>query len=238
MKPYDSDESKKEQVREMFDNIAPTYDRLNHLLSASADKMWRRRVMRIVRRAGAKRILDVATGTGDLAILMARGIRKSHIMGIDLSEQMLAVAADKIRRRGLDERIVLNPGDAEHLEVASGSIDAVTVAFGVRNFENLPAALLEFHRVLREGGRAVILEFSEPSNPVVRKCYDLYSHRILPRVGAWVSHDRQAYEYLPSSIAEFPEPDRFATLLRDAGFKVCRMRSLALGIAHIYIAKK
>ena len=215
----------------MFDNIAPTYDRLNHLFSLSIDKLWRRRVVRIVRRMKPQRILDLATGTGDLAIKMAKRIGKARIMGVDLSEKMLAVAAEKVRRQGLDDHIALYQGDAERLDVAA-------VAFGVRNFGDLEAGLAEIRRSLRSGGHAVILEFSMPRNALVRKLYGLYSNHVLGPVGGLVSHDREAYDYLPASIAEFPAPDRFLEIMREAGFVDCKRRSQSLGIAQIYIGRK
>lgn len=235
MKPYNTDQSKKEEVREMFDNIAPKYDLLNHTLSMSIDRLWRRHVVKIVRRAKPRRILDVATGTGDLAIAMARRIGEAHILGVDLSERMLDVARRKVEARGLDGRIVLDRGDAEHLDVATASVDVATVAFGVRNFGDLDAGLRELARVLRPGGRVVILEFSRPSNPLFRTLYEFYTYRILPRIGGMVSHDRRAYEYLPASVGEFPRPAEFLQRLEAAGFHDCKARSQSCGIAQIYI---
>ena len=175
MKPYNTDQTKKEEVREMFDNIAPKYDLLNHTLSMSIDRVWRRRVVGEVRRAKPGRILDVATGTGDLAIAMARRIRDVQVLGVDLSEQMLAVARRKIEARGLDGRIVLDRGDAERLAVADASVDVATVAFGVRNFGDLGAGLRELARTIKPGGKVVILEFSRPRNRVFRALYEFYS---------------------------------------------------------------
>lgn len=238
MKPYNAEQTKKTQVRAMFDNIAPTYDRLNHILSMNIDRLWRRRVVRIVRGFGAKRILDVATGTGDLAIALARGVRDSRILAVDISEQMLGIAQSKISARGLDERITLALGDAEHLELADSTADAATVAFGVRNFENIDAGLRELHRVLKGGGRLAVLEFSTPDNRLIRALYRRYSHRILPRIGQLVSHDRKAYDYLPESVDEFPAPERFADMLRAAGFRSVEIRRQSFGIARIYIAEK
>lgn len=238
MKPYQTDQSKKVEVREMFDHIAPKYDLLNHTLSANIDRLWRRRVVREVRRARPQRILDVATGTGDLAIAMARRIRGVQVLGVDLSEQMLDVAREKITRRGLDDRIVLDRGDAEHLEIGDAVVDVATVAFGVRNFENLEAGLRELARVVKPGGRVVILEFSLPGNLLFRRLYEWYSFRILPRIGGMVSRDKRAYEYLPASISEFPGPERFLGLLAAAGFHNCRARSQSGGIAQIYIGER
>ena len=215
MKPYNSQKTKKEEVQQMFDNIAPTYDKLNHILSLSIDKMWRRRVVRKVRR-----------------------MKPEKIMGVDLSENMLAVAAEKVRRKGLDDHIVLYQGDAENLEVADGVLDVVTVAFGVRNFGNLEKGLSEIMRSLRSGGHIVVLEFSTPRNFLVRKCYQFYSNHIMKPVGGLVSKDRKAYDSLPDSIVEFPDRERFLEIMGRTGFVECRRYSQSLGIAQIYIGRK
>ena len=238
MKPYNTDQTKKEEVREMFDNIAPKYDLLNHTLSMSIDRVWRRRVVGEVRRAKPGRILDVATGTGDLAIAMARRIRDVQVLGVDLSEQMLAVARRKIEARGLDGRIVLDRGDAERLAVADASVDVATVAFGVRNFGDLGAGLRELARTIKPGGKVVILEFSRPRNRVFRALYEFYSYKILPRIGGLVSRDKRAYEYLPASVGEFPAPEEFMAMMARAGFRNCRARSQSFGIAPIYIGER
>ena len=219
----------------MFDNIAPKYDLLNHTLSMSIDRVWRRRVVGEVRRAKPGRILDVATGTGDLAIAMARRIRDVQVLGVDLSEQMLAVARRKIEARGLDGRIVLDRGDAERLAVADASVDVATVAFGVRNFG---AGLRELARTIKPGGKVVILEFSRPRNRVFRALYEFYSYKILPRIGGLVSRDKRAYEYLPASVGEFPAPEEFMAMMARAGFRNCRARSQSFGIAQIYIGER
>lgn len=238
MKPYNTDQTKKEEVHEMFDNIAPKYDLLNHTLSMSIDRVWRRRVVGEVRRAKPGRILDVATGTGDLAIAMARRIRDVQVLGVDLSEQMLAVARRKIEARGLDGRIVLDRGDAERLAVADASVDVATVAFGVRNFGDLGAGLRELARTIKPGGKVVILEFSRPRNRVFRALYEFYSYKILPRIGGLVSRDKRAYEYLPASVGEFPAPEEFMAMMARAGFRNCRARSQSFGIAQIYIGER
>ena len=238
MKPYNQEESKKVQVRNMFNNIAPTYDRLNHILSVNIDRLWRRRVVRLVQKMKPQQILDVATGTGDLAIAMARKIEGCRILGVDLSEQMLAVAREKVAACGLSETIALAVGDAEHLEVADGSVDVATVAFGVRNFENLEQGLREMHRTIKEGGHIVILEFSTPRSRIFGSIYRWYSHKVLPKVGRLISRDGAAYDYLPSSVDEFPAPERFMDMLREAGFKSCKARSQSFGIAQIYTAER
>lgn len=195
--------------------------------------------MRIVRRSKARRIMDLATGTGDLAIAMAKRVDRTQILGIDLSEEMLAVARAKVQKQGLEERIMLEKGDAENLTmVADGSIDAVTVAFGVRNFENMERGLSEIYRTLRAEGKLVVLEFSMPKNRFVRWVYSYYAHRLLPRIGAMISKDRRAYTYLPESVEEFPAPERFAEILKSVGFSSVKLRSQSCGIAYIYEATK
>ena len=239
MKPYNEEQSKKEQVEQMFDNIAPTYDKLNHIMSFNIDRVWRRRVMRIVRRSKAHKIMDVATGTGDLAIAMAKRVDRTQILGVDLSEEMLAVARRKVEKQGLEERIMLEKGDAENLDmVTTESIDAATVAFGVRNFENIERGLKEIYRTLKQGGKLVVLEFSMPKNRLVRWVYSQYAHRLLPHIGGMISKDKQAYTYLPDSVEEFPSPERFAEMLRGVGFKSVKTRSQSFGIAYIYDATK
>ncbi len=237
-KPYNAHETKKSQIRTMFDRIAPSYDRLNHLLSMNVDRLWRRHVVQIVRRKSPKTLLDAATGTGDLAIDLARGIPDVRIRATDLSERMLEVARKKVAARELDGRIELAVEDAEHLSLADESVDAVTVAFGVRNFANAEAGLREFFRVLKPGRQIVVLELSRPRNRLFRKLFECYFHRLLPRIGGFVSHDRRAYEYLPASVKTFPQPERFRTMMEQAGFRNCRARSQSFGIAQIYIGEK
>ena len=227
-----------EQVKQMFDDIAPTYDRLNHILSLSIDKIWRNRVVRAVRRLGAKEILDIATGTGDLAIAMARKIEGTTICGADLSPEMLAVAKQKVAKAALSDRITLMEGNAEHLPLPDMSADAVTIAFGIRNFENKENCLRELRRVLRTDGHLVILEFSNPKNRLIGWLYRIYSHKILPWIGGLVSRNRSAYEYLPASVDSFPNPDIFSQMIESAGYKMVKRHSQSFGIAQIYIAQR
>lgn len=222
----------------MFDRIAPTYDLLNHTLSWSIDRLWRRRVARIVGRSAPQRILDVATGTGDLAILLARRMPDAHVLGVDLSERMLEVARRKAAACGLDGRVTLEAGDAERLDVPDASMDAATAAFGVRNFGDLDRGLREMARTLKPGGRVVVLEFSRPRNRLVRVLYEFYSYRILPRIGGLVSKERQAYEYLPASVGEFLSPAEFLEAMARAGFRNCTARSQSCGIAQIYVGER
>ena len=231
-------ESKAEMVRGMFNDIAPTYDRLNHILSFDIDKLWRRRVVRIVRKLGAKYIMDMATGTGDLAIALARNIEGSTIYGADFSSEMLAVAKQKIEALGLSERISLTECNAESIPLADEVVDAATVAFGVRNFEHQKEALTEMKRTIRKGGHLVVLEFSNPRFALVRWCYRIYSHYILPAIGRLVSKHATAYTYLPDSIDKFASPEEFTKLLKEVGFDSVERKSQSMGIAHIYIARK
>ena len=223
----------------MFDNIAPSYDKLNHILSFQIDRLWRRRVMRIVRRFKPATIMDMATGTGDLAIALARNIEGAKIVGIDLSEEMLAVARRKVEALGLKQRISLEKGEAEAIgTVESESIDVATVAFGVRNFEDLEGGLREMHRTLRKGGKIVVLEFSTPRNRLVRWVYAQYSHHLLPAIGGLISKDKEAYIYLPESVDEFPAPERFCQILHCVGFHSIKRHQQSMGIAQIYEATK
>jgi demethylmenaquinone methyltransferase/2-methoxy-6-polyprenyl-1,4-benzoquinol methylase len=231
-------ENKKEQVERMFDDIAPTYDALNHLLSLGIDRGWRRRVVGMAAADSPHRVLDVATGTGDLAIALARKMPSASVVGVDISEGMLALGREKVARRGLDERVELQSGDAERLVFVGGEFDCVTVAFGVRNFGDIPRGLAEMQRVLRLGGRCFVLEFSEPRVPVFGWVYRLYFHRVLPLLGRLVSGDGGAYNYLPRSVGAFPSPERFSEMLREAGFGEIRTRRLTLGVAYIYEARK
>ena len=222
----------------MFDNIAQSYDSLNHILSFSIDKLWRLRVVKLVKRMKPQRVMDLATGTGDLAIKMAKRMPKTSIMGVDLSENMLTVAAEKVRRLGLDDHIALYQGDAENLDVADGVLDVVTIAFGIRNFGSVEVGLKEIMRGLRSGGHVVILEFSTPRNPIVRKLYEFYSNHVMKPVGGMISKDRKAYDYLPDSIVEFPSRGEFIKLMQEAGFVDCYRRSQTLGVAQIYVGRK
>ncbi len=239
MKPYNRDESTKSQeVKEMFDNIAPAYDRLNHILSMQIDKLWRRRVVKIVKRISPLKILDMATGTGDLAFALARAIPEAEVVGIDLSPGMLAVAREKIVKYDLGSRVSVQRGAAESIAMDSESVDAVTVAFGVRNFGDLEGGLAEMVRVVKPGGLVVVLEFSTPDNRLFGWFYNIYSHKVLPFVGGMLSKDRRAYEYLPASVDEFPSAERFVGMMKSAGCAECDVISQSGGIARIYVGHK
>ena len=231
-------ETKSEMVRGMFNDIAPTYDRLNHILSLDIDRLWRRRVVRILRCKGVKHILDMATGTGDLAIDIARKIPQTTIFAADFSSEMLAVARQKIERLGLTERITLEECNAENIPLSDGAVEAATVAFGVRNFEHQKEALTEMKRTIKEGGYLIVLEFSNPKCALVRGLYRLYSHYVLPTIGRLVSRHNSAYTYLPDSIDKFATPEEFVALLQEVGFRNIERRSQSFGIAQIYIAQR
>lgn len=222
----------------MFNRIAPNYDFLNHLLSFQIDRLWRRRASRLVATAQPRAILDIATGTGDLAIDLARHIPSVMICGVDLSEEMLEVARGKVERAGLIDRITLVEGDAESLGGAAERFDAVTVGFGVRNFAHLEQCLAEMYRVLRDDGMVMILELSTPRNRLIRSIYTFYSFRFMPWIGGLLSGQRAAYRYLPASVHAFHAPQRVIELLQQAGFKSCEAHSQTFGIAHIYTAKR
>ncbi len=234
--PYSPEGSKREQVEQMFDNISPKYDLLNRLFSLGIDQAWRRKVIRLVAKEPVDRLLDVATGTADLAILAARKVKK--VIGIDISEGMLEHGRRKIADRKLTDRIELLKADSTDLPFAEGTFDAVTVAFGVRNFEDLEKGIREMRRVLRPTGRTFILEFSKPRRTPFRQLFRLYFHGIMPLVGRSVSKDASAYTYLPKSVDAFPEGPEFLRLLERAGFRECTATPLTGGIATLYTCRK
>jgi len=240
IKPYgEGSDSKKEQVARMFDGISGRYDLLNRLLSMGIDIRWRRVALRMLRERGIPgRVLDVATGTADLALALAADLPEAEVIGVDLSEGMLGVGRQKVERNGLRARVRLEQADAENLPFEDGAFDAVTVAFGVRNFENLDKGLGELQRVLRPGGHLMVLEFSRPTSPLVKGLMNLYSRSLMPALGGWLSNDRAAYAYLPASVQVFPEGDAFEERLQRAGLQPLRQRRLSMGISSVYIARK
>ncbi len=246
---------KKENIEKLFDNIAPSYDRLNHLLSLDVDRSWRRRAVKsAVDDAGPLRILDIACGTADLTIALARRLRKiaaetagtappdnpfpGHVTGVDISEKMMEIGRRKIAAAGLDATIDLRKGDGENLPFGDNCLERVTCAFGIRNFEHISLGLKEMRRVLVPGGKAVILELSIPRNPLAARLYKFYFTGILPAIGGKASGDRASYSYLPASVLKFPDPETFLAMLRDEGFIDVRHRSLSLGICRMYTAVK
>lgn len=238
VKPYeDSQSTKKEQVASMFNNIAAKYDFLNHFLSLGIDKLWRKRLVKEVGCSKPSSILDVATGTGDLAIALAK-LNPKSIVGIDISDKMVEVGIEKIKARGLDSMVFLQTGDSEMINFDSNTFDFATVAFGVRNFENPVLGLREINRVLKEGGGLAVLEFAMPTKFPIRQLYKFYFFRILPFVGRFFSKDRSAYTYLPESVEAFPCGEAFLALLKEAGFSRTRIIPLTFGVANIYIGEK
>jgi demethylmenaquinone methyltransferase/2-methoxy-6-polyprenyl-1,4-benzoquinol methylase len=223
----------------MFDAIAPRYDFLNHLLSVGIDRRWRRRAIRSLSLTGRERILDVCTGTGDLAIA-ARTARPpaARVVGIDFAAAMLRVGHDKLRREQLTDTIALVRGDATSIPAADASVDAVTMAFGIRNVENTNAACTEIYRVLKRGGRLAILEFSIPSTPGLRAAYLWYFNQVLPRIGQLVSRHHAAYGYLPASVGAFASPVEFVKVLRQSGFVDVSAVPLTMGIVFLYTARR
>lgn len=229
--------SKKEQVRQMFDNIAPKYDFLNHFLTVGIDKRWRHKVCKIVAEKKPKSIMDMASGTGDLAIGLSK-LKPEKIVALDISEKMLEFGRKKAKKKGLQDLITFKVGDAEAIQELDRAFDAVTCAFGVRNFENIDKGIEEFYRVLKKEGRLVILELSVPQNALFRMGYHSYFHYILPLWGKLVSKDRAAYNYLPESVAKFPKNEAFLQKMRDVGFKNTMAKPLSFGIATIFVATK
>lgn len=234
MQPYNDTEPKKEQIRDMFDHIAPRYDMLNHVLSLGIDKGWRRKTVKMVSRENPSQILDLATGTGDMAVSLAKKCPDAVITGADLSENMLKIAGDKVAGKGLSDRVRLVTAEAEALPFGDGTFDAVTISFGIRNFHDIPQSLKEMHRVLKPEGKLYILEFSTPRSKIFGSIYRFYFHRILPFIGGLVSKDKSAYKYLPDSVGEFPSPGAFCGMISENGFKNCNARSLTTGVAYIY----
>ena len=229
--------SKKEQVRAMFDDISPKYDLLNHLLSFGIDFSWRRKLVRLLLAGNPRSVLDVATGTADLAIAIAKaGV--GAVTGVDISEKMLAIGRIKTAGQDISGSIALQVADAAALPFADNTFDAVTVAFGVRNFEDLRAGLTEMKRVLRPGGTLLILEFSHPATFPMKQLYGFYSRRIIPAIGQLVSGNAEAYRYLPESVRAFPSGDDFLKILASIGMNQARCHSLTAGISSIYQAEK
>lgn len=236
--PYkDKQGSKKEQVATMFDNISGKYDFLNHFLSLGIDIAWRKKAIRQLKADKPKLILDIATGTGDFAI-EALALDPDKVTGVDISEGMLKVGREKMKKKNLQDKIELLLGDSERLQFDDNNFDAVIVSFGVRNFENLEKGLADMYRVLKPGGKTVILEFSKPKSFPFKQLYSFYFRWILPKIGNIISKDQSAYTYLPESVREFPDGQDFLQILEKIGFKNTRCKPLTLGISSIYIGTK
>lgn len=229
--------AKKEVVKDIFNDIAPKYDLLNHLLSMNIDKGWRRKAMRYIGENEKGHLLDVACGTGDFSIA-AWHAGVSKVTGIDISENMVEVGRKKIAEAGLSSVIDLQTGDSEKMEFTEGEFDVVTVAFGVRNFEHLELGLKEMQRVLKPGGKAIILEFSMPEHFPMKQIYKFYFRSILPSIGGWVSGNKAAYSYLPESVMKFPQGQAFLDIMTACGFTEVMRQKLSFGIASLYIGKK
>lgn len=234
--PYNTEAGKKKEVEEMFDNIAPKYDLLNHVLSMKIDVLWRNTLVKWMNNDEPKEVLDVATGTADLAIAVQKGTG-AKVIGLDLSQLMLNVGIDKIKKLNLDDQISMEKGDAENLRFESNKFDSVCVAFGVRNFENLEKGLAELRRVVKENKSVYILEFSKVEG-FLGPFYQFYFKNILPQIGRLVSKDNRAYTYLPDSVNAFPFGEKMKNILLNTGFKTVEYKKLSLGIATIYKATK
>lgn len=236
--PYnDQQRSKKQQVEEMFDNIAHRYDFLNHLLSLGIDISWRKKAVKEIGKVNPKTILDVASGTGDFAF-QALSLKPDKIIGFDLSEGMLKYGRQKAIEMKVDNVVEFVKGDSEKMPFADNTFDAMTVGFGVRNFEHLTVGLAEMHRVMRPGGRVAILEASNPPNAIIRWFYSLYFSNIVPFIGKLVSKDSRAYSYLPESVKAFPEGLEFVKILENIGFKNVKWQPLTFGACAMYLMEK
>ncbi len=238
VKPYDNSRGKTEQVREMFDNIAPAYDLLNRAMSFGLDRSWRAKAVGMVAATHPASIVDIATGTGDFAISLARAIPEATVTGLDLSEGMVAIGRRKVEKAGLSPRITMIAGDCLDSPLPEGCADAITVAFGVRNFADLRAGYAAMYRMLRPGGMLCVIELSVPASAWVRPFYNLYTRGIIPVMGRIVSSDSRAYTYLPESIAAVPCRENMCRLMTEAGFIRASYRSLTLGVCTIYTAIK
>lgn len=239
IKPYKSKEGgKKEQVADMFNNISKTYDVLNRMMTMGIDTIWRKKAIKSLRDLNPQLILDVATGTGDFALETMRILKPEKIIGVDISAGMLEVAKEKIAKKGLSASIETQLGDSESLQFEDNTFDAVTVAFGVRNFENLEQGLADIRRVLKPGGRAVVLELSNPTKFPVKQFYHFWFHKMTPAMGKLVSKDTSAYAYLPESVANFPDGERFAAITKKVGFSSTKVRPQTFGFCTIYECTK
>lgn len=238
VKPYNKkDKSKKEEVAEMFDNISGRYDFLNHFLSLGIDHLWRKRAIKMLKKSQPKKIIDLATGTGDFAIAALK-LNPEKVVGVDISDGMLEKGREKIKKKGKEHIITMVNGDSEDLPFEDNEFDALTVGFGVRNYENLEKGLGEMLRVIAPGGKAIILEFSKPKKFPVKQFFGFYSKFIIPMLGKTISKDSSAYEYLPESVAAFPEGQDFLDILERVGYKNTSARMVSGGIATIYTGVK
>ncbi|GAB4145996.1 MAG: bifunctional demethylmenaquinone methyltransferase/2-methoxy-6-polyprenyl-1,4-benzoquinol methylase UbiE [Bacteroidia bacterium] len=236
--PYNKETGKKEQVAEMFDNIAHRYDFLNQILSAGIHKKWRKKSVAFLKPLQPKVLLDVATGTGDFAIEAHRQLNPDKITGVDISEGMMKFGREKLKQLHLDHKIELRHGDSENLPFEANTFDGITVGFGVRNFENLEKGMSGMYRVLKPGGMLVVLEFSKPTAFPVKQLYQFYFRFILPVIGKLFSKDNRAYTYLPESVQAFPDGEKFLDVMRKTGYREVSRQPLTFGIASIYTGRK
>lgn len=229
---------KREQVETMFNHIAPTYDRLNHTLSLGIDRRWRSKAVDALKPFAPSTILDIATGTGDFAILTARRIDPDRIIGVDISEGMMEIAQEKVKKEGLDNVIYFMKDDCTALSFDDNNFDAVTVAYGARNFEDLEAGLREMHRVLKPGGHLMLVELTTPPRFPMKQLFGFYAHTVMPLVGRLVSHDDSAYTYLPQSMEAFPQAEVLVPLLKHCGFSEVKFKRFTFGLSTMYLATK
>lgn len=236
--PYEDGQEKEKQVEQMFDNIAPTYDTLNHRLSWDIDKGWRRKAIRQLEPYAPKQMLDIATGTGDFAILAAKMLKPERLIGADISEGMMEIGRQKVEREGLRQTVAFMKENCLSMSFASETFDAVTAAFGIRNFQDLDKGLVEICRVLKTGGHLSIVELSQPVSFPMKQLFWVYSHTLLPLYGRMISKDKSAYKYLIATIEAFPQGERMVDILKKAGFSHATFKRLTFGICTMYIATK
>jgi demethylmenaquinone methyltransferase/2-methoxy-6-polyprenyl-1,4-benzoquinol methylase len=236
--PYNNEQSKKDQIARMFNEIAPNYDKLNDALSLGIDKYWRKEAIKTLQKYNPKHILDIATGTGDFAILAQKILQPKHIFAIDISEGMMNIGKEKVRQKDLEEYISFEKQDCSSLSFPNNSFDAVTVAFGVRNFEDIDKSFQEIFRVLKPGGIFLFLELSTPEQTPIKQLYNAYTEHIMPTIANILTTKQRAYEYLPESIAAFPQGREMMLILKKNGFEKIRLRRFTLGICTLYIAGK
>lgn len=238
IKPYNQQEGKRTQVERMFNKLAPTYDKLNHTLSLGIDRRWRNKAIDSLKPFRPQRILDIATGTGDFAILAAERLKPQNVVGADISEEMMEVGRQKVAERGLDKTICFKHEDCMKLSFADDTFDAVTASYGARNFEDLDRGLKEIHRVIKPGGHLLLMELSAPKSFPMKQLFWLYSHVAIPTIGWFFSHDAKAYQYLTDSVHAFPQGEVMEQVLRKAGFEGVEWKRFTFGISTMYLAEK
>jgi demethylmenaquinone methyltransferase/2-methoxy-6-polyprenyl-1,4-benzoquinol methylase len=236
--PYNNEQSKKEQIAQMFAEIAPDYDKLNGALSLGIDKYWRKEAIKILRKYNPEYILDIATGTGDFAILAQKILQPKHIFAVDISEEMMNIGEEKARNKGIGQIITFEKQDCSSLSFPDSSFDAVTVSFGVRNFENIDKSFQEILRVLKPDGIFIFLELSIPEQKPIKQLYNAYTEYIMPTIANILATEQHAYKYLPASIAAFPQGREMMLILKKNGFEKIRLRRFTLGVCTLYIAEK